>query len=226
MPADTKATLEQSEAAENIARQQLTNNVEQRIQNAQALLRQGQPEAALNALRLTQNVVRSATDVPEADRAKLDRRIQAQLLATVQAEERVVSDRAERVRLDSAAEQRTRAVDLFQRDKQTIEAMMIQFDLLIREGVYNVLYNGGFGDIVTSTAPFSNTSSSKSLEGQHYVLLIVDPAVDEAWLLVRPLLAQAIGQLEEFLAVLGSAEDESGGVKDRRLQRPLVRNGS
>src|SRR5262249_53525776 len=54
-----------------------------------------------------------------------------------------------------------------QRDKQTIEAMMIQFDLLIREGVYNVLYNGGFGDIATSTAPFGE---ARLLAQQAYAL--------------------------------------------------------
>ena len=105
-------------AAENITRQELTDNVEQRIRSAQALMNQNQPEAAMNALRLTLNVVRSATDVSEDVRAKLERRIQAQLMATVQAEERIVGERAERTRLDSAAEQRTRTIDLFQRDKR------------------------------------------------------------------------------------------------------------
>ena len=32
--------------------------------------------------------------------------------------------------------------------------MMIQFDTLISEGVYNVLYNGGTGDIRAATEPF------------------------------------------------------------------------
>ena len=92
---------------------------------------------------MTQNVIRSATNVAQEERNKLDRRIQAQLLATVQDEERIVSERAEHQRLEAAAEQRTRAVDLFQRNKETIAAMMIQFDTLISEGVYNVLVNGG-----------------------------------------------------------------------------------
>jgi tetratricopeptide (TPR) repeat protein len=151
---DNKATLEQTEAAENVARQQLTNDVEQRIHVANALLRQGEAEAAQSALRLALNVVRSATNVAEADRAKLERRVQAQLLSTVQAEERIVADRAERTRLDAAAEQRTRTIDLFQRNKETIEAMMIQFDTLVSEGVYNVLYSGGMGDITATTQPF------------------------------------------------------------------------
>ena len=119
------------------------------------MLNSGLPEAALNELRLTQNVVRSATDVSEEDRRKLDRRIQAQLMATVQSEERIVQERAERTRMDASAEQRVRTIDLFERNKQTIEAMMIQFDTLITEGVYNLLYTGGMGNIAVTTAPFT-----------------------------------------------------------------------
>jgi tetratricopeptide (TPR) repeat protein len=151
---DTRATLEQSEAAENLTRQQLTNDVEQRLQAANELMRMGQPEAALNALRLTLNVVRSATNVPEADRLRLDRRIQSQLISTVQAEERIVGERAERLRLEAAAEQRTRAIDVFQRNKETIGTMIVQFDTLMSEGVSNVLFNGGTGDINRATEPF------------------------------------------------------------------------
>ena len=112
-------------------------------------------------------MIRSATDVSEDVRAKLERRVQSQLMATVQAEERIVADRAERTRLDSAAEQRTRTIDLLQRDKQTIEAMMIQFDLLMKEGVYNVLYSGGMGNIVTTSAPFGE---ARLLAQQAYAL--------------------------------------------------------
>ena len=90
------------------------------------------------------------------------------MLATVQAEERIVAERAER----SAARFRGRAAHprrstCFQRDKQTIEAMMIQFDLLISEGVYNVLYSGGMGNIVTTTAPFGE---ARLLAQQAYAL--------------------------------------------------------
>ncbi len=85
----------------------------------------------------------------------------------LQAEERVVAERAERTRLDSAAEQRTRTIDILQRDKKTIEAMMMQFDLLIREGVYNVLYSGGMGDIVRTSAPFGE---ARLLAQQAYAL--------------------------------------------------------
>ena len=151
---DTRATLEQSEAAENLTRQQLTNDVEQRLQAANELLRMGQPEAALKALRLTQNLVRSATNVPEVDRVRLDRRIQSQLISTVQAEERIVAERAEHLRLGAAADQRSRAIDLFDRNKQTITTLIVQFDSLMSEGTSNVLSNGGTGDINKATEPF------------------------------------------------------------------------
>ena len=154
-PADAKATLEKTQAAENVARQQLTNDVEQWLQKSRALVHENQPEAALNALRLAQNVIRSATSVPEEDRTRLDRRVQAQMLSTALDEERIVGERAEHQRIEAAGEQRTRALDMFQRNKQTIAAMMVQFDTLITEGVYNVLYNGGMGDIRLATAPFT-----------------------------------------------------------------------
>jgi hypothetical protein len=164
---DAKATLERTQAAENITRQELTDNVEQRLKTAQALMSQNQPEASMNALRLALNVIRSATDVSDDVRKKLETRVQAQLMSVAQAEDRIVNERAERTRLDSAAEQRTRTIDILQRDKQTIEAMMIQFDLLIREGVYNVLYSGGMGNIVTTSAPFGE---ARLLAQQAYAL--------------------------------------------------------
>ena len=54
---------------------------------------------------------------------------------------------------------------------------------------------------------------------EHFEIGIVDPAVNQARLFVRPLLSQPVGQLEKRLAVLGGAEDEGGGGKDRRLER-------
>ncbi len=106
-PGDTKATLEQAQAAEHITRQELTDSVEQRIKSAQGLMSQNQPEAAMNALRLALNVIRSASDTSAEVRSKLEQRVQAQLLSVAQAEERIVNERAERTRLDAAAEQRT-----------------------------------------------------------------------------------------------------------------------
>ena len=50
-PPANRRPSSRAEAAENIARQQLTNDVEQRLGSARALLESGQPEAAINALR-------------------------------------------------------------------------------------------------------------------------------------------------------------------------------
>jgi hypothetical protein len=152
--APSRATLEGAEEEENVARQQLTSEVEQRLQAARSQVAANQPEAALNNLHLAQNLVRSATDVPESVRKNLDRRIQAQIQNTVRDEERIVLERAESQRMAAAAGQRARAVSQFLTNQETIKAMMTQFDLLMSEGVYNVLYNGGMGNISASTAPF------------------------------------------------------------------------
>jgi len=148
------ATLEESDREDNIARQQLTSDVEQRLQAARNLVASGQPEAALTNLRLAQNYVRSATNVPESVRSALDKRIQAQMLTTVRDEERIVAERAEQQRLQAASEQRSRAVAEFTTNQETIKAMMTQFDLLMDQGIYNVLYGGGYGNITAAAAPF------------------------------------------------------------------------
>ena len=148
------ATLEESDREDNIARQQLTSDVEQRLQAARNLVASGQPEAALTNLRLAQNYVRSATNVPESVRSALDKRIQAQILTTVRDEERIVAERAEQQRLQAASEQRSRAVAEFTTNQETIKAMMTQFDLLMDQGIYNVLYGGGYGNITAAAAPF------------------------------------------------------------------------
>ena len=80
-PGDVKATLEQTKAAENIQRQELTDNVEQRLKTAQRSMHENQPEAAMNALRLALNVIRSSAEVPEDTRTKLERRVQAELMS-------------------------------------------------------------------------------------------------------------------------------------------------
>jgi tetratricopeptide (TPR) repeat protein len=85
-PADTQATLEQDEAREVLSRQQLTNDVEQRLQAARERTNSGQPEMALEALRIALSLVRSNSNVPDVDRQKLERRIQAQMITTAQTE--------------------------------------------------------------------------------------------------------------------------------------------
>ena len=148
------ATLEENARLGNVYRQQLIADVRQRIQEARNLLSAGQPESALTVLRLAQNVIRSADQVDEAARNSLDREVQTHYLATVRAEERVVAERAEAQRLSALSEQQTRTLDLISRNQSTVDAMMTQFGTLMAEGQYNVLFNGGMGDIAAATAPF------------------------------------------------------------------------
>src|SRR4051812_18455604 len=58
-----QATLEEAARVAEVVRQQLVHDVDQRLQAAADLVNDKRPEAALNALRLAQTVVRSATDV-------------------------------------------------------------------------------------------------------------------------------------------------------------------
>ena len=153
---DAQATLEAAAELENVLRQQLTTDIRQRIQRARDLVAQGQPEAALSTLRLAQSVVRSADQVSEGVRTSLDRELQTHILSTIRAEERIVQDRAEQLRVQAAAEQQVRALDVLARNQDTINALMIQFNSLMAQGQYNVLANGGLGDITATTAPFFN----------------------------------------------------------------------
>lgn len=149
-----QATIENQQRLENVRRQQLTADIEERLQRARDLENAGQPEAALDALRLAQNVVRSEEGVGEGVRQALDRRIQAQILSTARAEERIVAQRAEALRLAAASESQERALNLLMRNQETVSALMTQFDMLMAQGQYNVLYNGGLGNIAATTEPF------------------------------------------------------------------------
>ncbi len=153
-PREAHATLEEDERLAEVRRQQLVTDVEQRLQLAHDLVAKGEPAGALNTLRLAQSLVRSSQQVPKATIDDLSRRIEAQILSTVRAEERIDAQRAEALRKEALAEQQLRALDVDLRNHDTVNAMMIQFDSLIAQGIYNVLYNGGTGDILAATAPF------------------------------------------------------------------------
>jgi hypothetical protein len=129
-----QATIEGADRAVSLLRQQLSDDVRQRLQEARNLVNNGQPEAALAVLRLVQTLVRGADQVDAATRDALDRQIQAQYMSTVRAEERIVSGRAERLRLAAAGEQQLRAVDVLARNQQTVDAMTVQFDALMAQG--------------------------------------------------------------------------------------------
>ena len=197
------ATLDEASKLENVARQQLIDDVRQRLQEARNLVNAGQPETALNVLRLVQNVVRSSDKSDEATKTSLDRQIQAQYLSTVRAEERIVAQRAERLRQASNAEQQARTLDTLLQNQQTVSAMMTQFDSLMAQGIYNVLYNGGGGDIAATTIPFYDANN---LARETRPLLPDDPVGYAGMFVARStgFLAQelAFEQLKEYRFML------------------------
>lgn len=214
-PAEGKprATLEEAEHLQEVVRQQLVADIRQRLQTARDLVNAGQPEDALQTLRLAQSVARSAEDVSEAVRNDLDRQIQTQILSTVRAEERIVQERAERLRREAAAEQQTRALDLLERSQETVSTMMVQFDSLMAQGQYNVLYNGGSGDIVATTAPFGE---ARLLAQKARALVPNDPAPRVGMFTAQTMgfLAQGIAynQIKYFRAMLSFQDVDRAGV--------------
>jgi hypothetical protein len=76
------------------------------------------------------------------------------MLATDRAEERILVEHLESERLQAAGFQRERALEVLEQNKETIDSMMVQFDSLMVEGIYNLLYNGGAGNIAEANAPF------------------------------------------------------------------------
>ncbi len=126
-PPPHSATLENAAASAALLRQQLDAEVRQRLQGARALVDGGQPEAALSALKLAQNLVRSAAEVDEVTRSALDRALQASILETVRAQERIDQERAEDLRRTAAAEQQIRALDRSERGQETVNTLMTQW---------------------------------------------------------------------------------------------------
>ena len=148
------ATLENVAQMESVRNQQFTAEIRQKQQNARTYLNANNPEAALNTLRQAQNMVRSATDIAEGVRVRLDRELQASILSATRDEERILERQAEDARLGSIAEARSRALQDYEDVNRTVDVLIEQFDNLIDQGIYNVFYSGGFGSISESVQPF------------------------------------------------------------------------
>jgi hypothetical protein len=132
----------------------LTNDIRERQQQARNQVHTGQPKAALETLSLAQMAVRAAEGIDDATKAKLARELQIQYMSTVRDEERIEAEQTERTRLLAAREQQVRMLDAFERTEDTIYAMMVQFDNLMKQGQYNVWFTGGSGDILAANTPF------------------------------------------------------------------------
>jgi tetratricopeptide (TPR) repeat protein len=148
------ASLERASELEQVLAQQLTADIRDRIQAARDMLRREQPQAALETLRLAIAAIDAAEDVPASVRDSLRRQVRTEYSATLRREEEFEQTRAQRLRLQAIADQQARALDALNTNEQNINSLMIQFDTLMNEGIYNVLYNGGAGDIIATTAPF------------------------------------------------------------------------
>jgi hypothetical protein len=117
-------------------------------------MNQGQPQAALETLRLTIAAVDAADQVPSDVRDTLRRQVQTEYSATLRRQEEFEQTQATRLRNQAIADQQARALDALNTNQQNVNSLMVQFDTLMNEGQYNVLYNGGTADIAVTTAPF------------------------------------------------------------------------
>ncbi len=155
VPAEGSATIERANQLEQVAEQQLRAGVSERIETARGELDRGNPEAALNLLRLGLAAVRGDDTVAESVRRGLAARIEAQIRATVKRADELDLVTAENTRLQQAGQATIRILDQLEADQQTTNALMTRFDTLMAQGQYNVLFNGGTGNIAEAIAPFA-----------------------------------------------------------------------
>lgn len=100
------ATIENIDQLDAVRNQQFGAAVRDRQQKSREFLNRNNPEAALNELHQAQNLVRSAADVPENLRVKLERELEASILAATRDEERIIERQADEARRGAIAESR------------------------------------------------------------------------------------------------------------------------
>ena len=198
-PPRPQATLENQAERDRVVAQQAIADIRDQIARARQLLASGEPDASLETIRLAKNALRTTEQLDDRLRAQLARDLDVEYRSTQRKAEILDNDRAEALRLQSTAEQRARTLEQLNTNEINVNALMTQFDTLMSEGQYNVLYNGGTGDIVAATAPFYDAQ----LLAQHARAL--DPAHTAPRAAVfttqaQSFLAQSIGfeELKEF----------------------------
>ena len=149
------ATIENAEKIQGVLSQQITADVNDRIERARDLLNKGSYEEARELLRNGLNAVRGETGVPDTTRNALLSRLGAQIQATDRRADELELQQAEALRQRNTAEARARVVEAFSENQQTTSALMTRFDALMNQGQYNVLFTGGTGDISKAIAPFA-----------------------------------------------------------------------
>jgi len=135
---EPRATIERTAELDRIAVQQLTDDVNQRIQRARQLIQARQPAAALSVLRLAKIVVENNPAVSPEVKRNLDRRLQNAIISAVRDEERIIAETAERIRIQSQAEEQLRALDELRTIQTTVSSLMTQFDAAMDQGDFNV----------------------------------------------------------------------------------------
>jgi tetratricopeptide (TPR) repeat protein len=152
--ADAAASIERARQLQQVVEQQLNSDIRGRIDQARGLMRQNQPEAAEQVLRLALTALDSADQVSPATVEQLRRELQVELLSTIRRSEELANRQAELIRLESAAQRETAAVEALLRTQQNVRELMVQFNTLMDEGVFNLLDKRGTGDIVENSQPF------------------------------------------------------------------------
>ena len=146
--------IERARQLEQVYIQRLTADINGRIGRARSLLRQGQAQAAETTLRLALTALESADRVPSNVADGLRRQVRVELLTTIRRSEELAQREAELIRLESASQREAAALDALLQTQQDVRELMIQFNTLMSEGVFNVLARQGTGNIVENSQPF------------------------------------------------------------------------
>lgn len=150
-----RATLETASEIARVQQQRVVADVKAQLKLAREQARAGYPDAARETLRLAQNLLQSdGGTADEIVRSQLDRDIKTEYRSLLRLEEQLAQDRAQALQKQGMAIQQEAALtDMNDKDEKA-HALMVTFNTLMAEGTYNVLYNGGMGDIDAIIAPF------------------------------------------------------------------------
>ncbi|HWE36146.1 MAG TPA: tetratricopeptide repeat protein, partial [Isosphaeraceae bacterium] len=150
-----RATLGAAAELSRVEQERVLADVRDQIRRSRELVRAGMPQDALESLRMARNLLNASGDqVDEATRTTLTRDIQAAYQTTLRDEERFEQERAEVLRRQGMALQQEATLADLNTNEVKSNALMETFNTLMAEGTFNVLYNGGIGDIDAQVAPF------------------------------------------------------------------------
>ena len=117
------ATIDRSEQIERVLVQQLTAAANERLAQARDELNKGNPEGALNILRLGLTAIQGQEDLPVKERDALAARLQSAIRETDYKAEQLDLARAEGLRKQQSAQQRVRVLEDRENDQLTTSAL-------------------------------------------------------------------------------------------------------